>query len=189
MKIIKTKLDGVMIVEPEVFGDHRGWFYESWSEQKYKKYGINAKFVQDNHSFSAKKGTLRGLHYQKNPNAQAKLVRCPRGGILDVAVDIRKGSPTYSQWVSVELSEENRRQLFIPRGFAHGVLTLTNDTEILYKADGYYAPDHDRSLRWNDPAFGISWGVTCPILSYKDKDAPLLLEADINFIWEAGFKE
>ena len=156
---------------------------ESWSKKSFEALGLSYEFVQDNHSFSAQKGTLRGLHFQMNPHTQAKLVRCARGAILDVAVDIRKGSESYGKWVAVELSAENKKQLLIPRGFAHGFLTLTDDAEILYKADQYYAPEADRSIVWNDPAIGIEWGIVSPVLSRKDQDAPLLADSDANFIF------
>lgn len=156
---------------------------ESWSKKSFEALGLSYEFVQDNHSFSAQKGTLRGLHFQMNPHAQAKLVRCAHGAILDVAVDIRKGSESYGKWVAVDLSAENKKQLLIPRGFAHGFLTLTDDAEILYKADQYYAPEADRSIVWNDPAIGIEWGIIDPILSRKDQDAPLLADSDANFIF------
>ena len=146
--------------------------------------GINCHFVQDNHSFSASKGTLRGLHYQLNPKCQAKIVRCTRGAILDVAVDIRRGSPQYKQWVAVELSEENKKQLFVPRGFAHGFLTLTDNVEVQYKADNYYAPECDGNIRYDDPEIGIDWGGSEFILSEKDRRAPLLRERqELNFIY------
>jgi dTDP-4-dehydrorhamnose reductase/dTDP-4-dehydrorhamnose 3,5-epimerase len=181
LRIIKTKLEGVYIIEPKVFGDHRGWFMESYSKIKFKKNGIDIDFVQDNHSLSAKKGTIRGLHFQINPIAQTKLVRCTKGRILDVAVDIRKGSPTYKQWISVELSEENKKQLLIPKGFAHGFLTLTDNVEVQYKVDEYYSQEHDRSIRYDDPDIGIDWGIDNPILSEKDLKAPLLKDSDHNF--------
>ena len=145
--------------------------------------GLCLAFVQDNHSLSAQKGTLRGLHYQKDPFAQAKLVRCVRGAILDVAVDIRHGSPYFGKWTAVELSAENKHQLLIPRGFAHGFLTLTDDVEILYKADQYYSAEMDRSIAWNDPVIGVAWGITSPILSLKDQNAPLLANCDANFVF------
>ncbi len=181
MNIIRTVLDDVIIIEPKVFGDHRGWFTETYSKKSLTKMGIEIDFVQDNHSFSAQKGTLRGLHFQINPKAQTKLVRCTKGKILDVAVDIRVGSPTYKKWVAVELSEENKRQLLIPRGFAHGFLTLTDDVEVQYKVDEYYSPEHDRSIRYDDQEFAIDWGIEAPILSEKDLSAPLLGESDSNF--------
>ena len=139
MRVIETKIPGVKIIEPDCFGDYRGWFMETYSTAKYAEIGIDNVFVQDNHSMSQKKGTLRGLHFQNAPMAQAKLVRCTKGAVIDVAVDIRKGSPTYKQWVSVELSSENKRQFYIPRGFAHGFLTLTDDVEFEYKVDNLYS--------------------------------------------------
>ena len=185
MKATETKLKGVYILEPQVFGDARGWFMESWSQQKLEEAGIQVDFVQDNQSFSAQKGTLRGLHYQLNPKCQAKLLRTTRGAIFDVAVDIRKGSPQYGQWVGVELSAENKKQLFIPRGFAHGFITLTDDVEVQYKADNYYAPECDGNIRWDDPAIGVEWPLQPVILSDKDVRAPLLKErTDLNFIYE-----
>ncbi len=180
---IKTELDGVIIVEPLIHGDSRGWFYESYSKRKYEELGIKADFVQDNRSYSSQKGIIRGLHCQLEPYAQAKLITCTNGAILDVAVDIRKGSPTYMKWVSVELTAENKRQLFIPRGFLHGFLTLTDDVEVLYKADNYYEPSADRSIRFDDPAFGVAWGIEKPQLSAKDSGAPLFAESDANFTY------
>ena len=184
MKAIETKIPGVVIIEPDVFGDHRGWFMESWSKKKLEDLGIFCDFVQDNQSFTAKKGTLRGLHFQNAPMAQSKLVRVVRGSVLDVAVDIRKNSPTYLQWVSVELSEENKRQFFIPRGFAHGFVTLTDDVEFVYKCDNYYSKECDRSIRFDDPDINVEWGVENPILSDKDMNAPLLKDSDCNFKFE-----
>ena len=169
MKIKKTKLEGVVIIEPDVFGDNRGFFMESWNKNKMEEAGLYYDFVQDNHSKSTVKGTLRGIHFQKGDKAQAKLVRCVKGAVLDVAVDLRKNSPTFKQWVGVELSEENKKQLLIPRGFGHGFVTLTDDVEFLYKADNYYAPEAEGGIRWNDPDIGVKWGVENPILSEKDK--------------------
>ena len=174
MKITETRLDGVIIIEPDVFGDNRGFFMESWNKKKMEEAGLFYDFVQDNHSKSTVKGTIRGIHFQKGDNAQAKLVRCVKGAVLDVAVDLRKNSPTFKQWVGVELSEENKKQLLIPRGFGHGFLTLTDDVEFLYKADNYYIPEADAGIRWNDPYIGVEWGVENPILSEKDKKNPLL---------------
>ncbi len=174
MKITKTKLDGVVIIEPDVFGDNRGFFMESWNKKKMEKAGLYYDFVQDNHSKSTVKGTLRGIHFQKFDKAQAKLVRCVKGAVLDVAVDLRKNSPTFKQWVGVELSAENKKQLLIPRGFGHGFVTLTDDVEFLYKADNYYAPEADAGIRWNDPDIGVEWGIENPILSEKDKKNPFL---------------
>ncbi len=174
MKITKTKLDGVVIIEPDIFGDNRGFFMESWNKKKMEEVGLYYDFVQDNHSKSTVKGTLRGIHFQKGDKAQAKLVRCVKGVVLDVAVDLRKNSPTFKQWVGVELSAENKKQLLIPRGFGHGFVTLTDDVEFLYKADNYYAPEAEGGIRWNDPDIGVEWGVENPILSEKDKINPLL---------------
>ena len=174
MKITKTKLDGVVIIEPDVFGDNRGFFMESWNKKKMEEAGLFYDFVQDNHSKSTVKDTLRGIHFQKGDKAQAKLVRCVKGAVLDVAVDLRRNSPTFKQWVGVELSAENKKQLLIPRGFGHGFLTLTDDVEFLYKADNYYAPEADAGIRWNDMDIGVEWGVENPILSEKDKKNPFL---------------
>ena len=181
MNFIPTKLDGVWIVEPKVFGDHRGFFMESWSKRAFEEAGLHYDFVQDNHSSSMVKGTLRGIHFQKGDKAQAKLVRCVKGAVLDVAVDLRPSSPTYKQWVGVELSAENKRQLLIPRGFGHGFVTLTDDVEFLYKADNFYAPEADGGIRWNDPELSIDWGVGNPILSQKDQNSPWLKDAVTGF--------
>ena len=179
MKLTKTKLDGVVIIEPDVFGDNRGFFMESWNKKKMEEAGLYYDFVQDNHSKSTVKGTLRGIHFQKGDKAQAKLVRCVKGVVLDVAVDLRKNSPTFKQWVGVKLSAENKKQLLIPRGFGHGFVTLTDDVEFLYKADNYYAPEADAGIRWNDPDIGVEWGVENPILSEKDKYNLFLMDAEI----------
>lgn len=181
MNVIKTEIADVLIIEPKVFGDHRGWFTETYSKSKFKEFGIDIDFVQDNHSMSYQKGTLRGLHFQTNPKGQTKLVRCTKGKILDVAVDLRKGSSTYTKWVAVELSEDNKRQLLIPKGFAHGFLTLTHDVEVQYKVDEYYSPEFDRSIRFDDPDIGVKWGIENPILSEKDLKAPLLRDSEVNF--------
>lgn len=183
MKKIETPLDGAFIIEPQVFGDVRGWFYESYSKQKMRDIGIDVEFVQDNRSFSAQRGTLRGLHCQTPPMAQTKLLTCLRGRIMDVAVDVRRGSPTYMQWTAVELSGENKKMFFIPKGFLHGFVTLTPDVEVSYKVDEYYAPANDRSVKFDDPDIGVDWGVKVPILSEKDMKAPLLKDSDIEFIY------
>jgi len=183
MKLIKTDVLDVYILEPEVFGDERGWFMESYSKRQFEKLGLDYDFIQDNHSFSANKNTLRGLHFQNGSDAQAKLVRCIRGAVMDVAVDLRAGSPTYKKWAAVELSGENKRQLLIPRGCAHAFLTLTDNVEFMYKTDNYYAPRSDRSIRWNDPEINIDWGTDDPVLSEKDASAPLLRDSDVNFIY------
>ena len=184
MQIEPTTIADVLILTPRRFGDARGWFTETWNTERMAEAGLDLPWVQDNHSFSAAKGTLRGLHYQTPPRAQDKLVRCSRGGILDVAVDIRTGSPSYGHWVGVELSAENGRQLLVPKGFLHGFLTLTDDVEVQYKCTDLYAPDHDGAVRWDDPALGIDWGVAVPILSDKDAKAPLL--ADIGTPFRMG---
>jgi dTDP-4-dehydrorhamnose 3,5-epimerase len=184
VEFTKTNLEGVIVVEPAVFGDHRGWFMESYNEAKFKEAGIDLTFIQDNQSFSAEKGTLRGLHYQLAPKAQTKLVRCTKGTIFDVAVDIRKGSPTYGKWFGIELSSENKKQLLVPKGFAHGFMTLTEDVEVQYKVDELYAPECDRGIMWNDPEINIEWPIDVqPVLSAKDEKAPLLKDADNNFVW------
>lgn len=184
MKFTKTFLDGVLVIEPSVFGDHRGWFMETYSQSKLSGAGVDLNFVQDNQSFSATKGTLRGLHYQLDPKAQSKLVRCTKGIIFDVAVDIRKGSPTYGQWFGIELSAENKKQLLVPKGFAHAFMTLTDNVEVQYKVDELYSPENDRGILWNDREIGIEWPMDItPILSEKDEKAPLLKDADNNFTY------
>lgn len=184
MNRIDTKLNGVCILEPKVFGDYRGYFLETYSVKVFSELGIDARFVQDNESFTAKKGTLRGLHFQNEPMAQAKLVRVLTGAVMDVAVDLRKGSPTYLQWEAVELSAENKRMFYLPRGFGHGFLTLTDDVTFVYNVDRLYSPECDRSIRFNDPQIGVDWGIDDPILSQKDQNAPLLKHSDCNFVYE-----
>lgn len=186
MQIEQTALPGVVVISPRRFGDARGWFSETWNAARMAEAGLDMGFVQDNHSFSATPGTLRGLHYQRPPHAQDKLVRCTRGVIFDVAVDIRKGSPTYGKWVGEELSAENGRQLLIPKGFLHGFVTRTPDCEVQYKCTDLYAPDCDSGIRWDDPSIGIDWGLgsTQPVLSDKDVVAPLLAGFDSPFTWE-----
>ena len=181
MKVIDTKFIGVKLIEPDVFGDSRGFFMESYNAEIFAEHGIHYPFVQDNHALSVEAGVLRGLHYQLSPKAQTKLVRVTAGAVYDVIVDLRKGSLTYGQWEAFILSADNKRQLLVPKGFAHGYCTLTPNTEFLYKVDEYYSPEHDRGILWNDPAIGIDWPVESPILSEKDKKNPLLSEAEINF--------
>lgn len=181
MKVIETEIKDLYMIEPQVFGDNRGWFMESWSQKKMEEAGLFYNFVQDNHSFSAIKGTLRGLHFQKGSSSQAKLVRCVKGAVFDVAVDLRKNSKTYKKWVGCILSEENKKQFLIPRGFAHGFLTLTDNVEFVYKADNYYDLQADRNIIWNDEEINIDWGIENPILSEKDKKAPKLSESDVDF--------
>lgn len=181
MKVVKTDIDGLLILEPKVFGDARGFFYESFNQQIFQAAtGLDVQFVQDNHSLSSK-GVLRGLHYQLPPHAQGKLVRCVRGAVFDVAVDIRMGSSTFGKWVGVELSETNFRQFWIPPGFAHGFVTLSEKAEFLYKTTDYYAPTHDRSIIWSDPSIGIVWPALDGQvqLSAKDGAAKTLAEADL----------
>lgn len=175
MNVINTDIQGVVIIEPKVFGDHRGYFFESFSEKDFTSAVGEVKFVQDNESKSSY-GVLRGLHFQKPPHAQAKLVRVVKGRVLDVAVDLRKGSPTFGKHVAVELTEENHRQLFIPRGFAHGFAVLSDEAVFQYKCDNYYAPQSEGSVLWNDPDIGIEWGIPSEdvMLSEKDRNAPLL---------------
>lgn len=188
MNLIETKIPGVVIIETDVFGDHRGYFTETYHREKYAALGITADFVQDNMSFSAQKGTLRGLHWQNPPYAQAKLVSCAKGKVIDVAVDIRKGSPTYGQWVSAELSQDNHRQLFIPRGFAHGFLTLTEDVEFRYKCDNVYCKAAEGGMRYDAPEVDVDWGSLLqgiqPVLSQKDQEGPTLENADNQFVYK-----
>ena len=185
MKVTATVLPDVLLIEPARFGDNRGFFSESWNKERMAEHGISVDFVQDNHSLSSAAGTVRGLHFQAPPNAQAKLVRCGRGVLFDVAVDIRKGSPTYGQWVGEELSFENGKQLFIPEGFAHGFITRTPDTEIIYKCNAYYAPESDGAILWD--SCGIDWGFNgTPELSAKDANAPSFTSFDSPFTWEAA---
>lgn len=181
MTLNETAINGVFEIEPNVFGDNRGWFYESYSKAAFERLGITADFVQDNRSFSAQKGTLRGLHCQTNPKAQAKLITCLKGAILDVAVDIRKGSPTYMKWVAVELNEDNKKMLYIPKGCLHGFVTLTDNVEVTYKVDELYSAANDRSVCFCDPEIGVEWGIENPVLSEKDKNAPLLKDSDVEF--------
>ena len=186
MKLVPTELPGVVIVEPSVFGDDRGWFMESFNEVRWQAalqaLGLppSRRFVQDNHSCS-QAGVLRGLHYQLPPHPQGKLVRVVKGAAFDVAVDIRQGSPSFGRWVGVELNADNRRQLWIPEGFAHGFLSLADDTHFLYKTTDFYAKDCERSIRWDDPALDIRWpsAVGLPLLAPKDAAAPALAQADL----------
>ncbi len=181
MKFTPSKIPDVIIVEPDVFEDTRGWFTEFYNKKKYTEGGITANFMQDNFSLSKTKGTLRALHLQNAPFSQAKLVYCTNGAVLDVAVDLRKNSPTYKQWVAIELSLENKKQVFIPRGFAHGFLTLTDNTIFQYKVDNDYNKEAERTVRYNDQDIGVIWGNDNPLLIDRDKNAPLLKDCDINF--------
>jgi dTDP-4-dehydrorhamnose 3,5-epimerase len=181
MNVKTTKLQGVYILEPQVYIDNRGYFMESYNKSLLEGNGIDINFIQDNQSLSKEAGVLRGLHYQLNPKAQTKLIRVCTGAIFDVIVDIRQDSSTFGQWIGVILSEENKRQVLIPKGFAHGFCTLVRNTNIIYKVDEYYSPNHDRGILWNDPDLGIQWPVTNPVLSDKDKKLPLLKNAELNF--------
>jgi dTDP-4-dehydrorhamnose 3,5-epimerase len=185
VQIEDTALPGVLILTPKRFGDERGFFSESWNRRLLAENGLNFDFVQDNHSLSTRANTVRGLHFQAPPHAQAKLVRCGRGRLFDVAVDIRKGSPTYGRWVGVELSFENGRQLLIPAGFLHGFATRVAETEIIYKCTDYFAPRADGAVRFDDPDIGIDWGLAGEaILSDKDRAAPRLAAFDSPFTFE-----
>ncbi|MDP4096514.1 dTDP-4-dehydrorhamnose 3,5-epimerase [Paenibacillus sp. P96] len=181
MKITELKLKDALLIEPVVHGDHRGFFMESYNQLEMDSLGINYNFIQDNQSLSADPGVIRGLHYQLNPKAQTKLIRVISGAIYDVVVDIRRDSSTFGEWVGVILSQYNKRQLLVPKGFAHGFCTLTPNTEVLYKVDEYYSPEHDRGILWNDPDLSIDWPVTQPVLSDKDRNHPVLKNAECNF--------
>lgn len=173
----------VIQVSPQRFSDGRGWFSETWTRHRFESWGISAEFCQDNHSLSRQAGTIRGLHFQRAPDAQAKLVRCLRGRIFDVAVDVRKASPTFGKWVGVELTAERGNQLFIPAGYAHAFLTLEDDCEVAYKVDAYYAPQSDGGIAWDDPDIAVDWpldGLT-PLLSDKDAKLPRLKDIDVDF--------
>ncbi|WCE68573.1 dTDP-4-dehydrorhamnose 3,5-epimerase (plasmid) [Sulfitobacter faviae] len=188
MQFISTHLPGVVIITPARFGDHRGFFSESYSARALAEHGIMTEFVQDNHSLSMTQGTIRGLHFQAPPHAQDKLVRCGRGALFDVAVDIRKESPTYGQWVGVELSFENGKQLLVPAGFAHGFVTRSPETEIIYKCSDYYARETEGAIAWDDPNIGIDWGLgeISPVLSDKDAQAGSLADLESPFAFEGA---
>jgi dTDP-4-dehydrorhamnose 3,5-epimerase len=173
-------------ITPNRYQDSRGWFCETWNQARLDVIVGRIAFCQDNHSLSLQKGTLRGLHFQREPHDQAKLVRCLRGRIFDVAVDIRRASPTYRHWIGVELSAEKGNQLFVPAGYAHGFLTLENDTEVAYKVDAYYAPDADGGIAWNDPDISVLWpaGFETPLLSDKDSTLPHLAETGVDFAYD-----
>lgn len=181
LKITELELKGVKVIEPTYFEDFRGYYCETYSSRTMKQYGLDTIFVQDGHSYSKKKGTIRGIHFQNNPKSQLKLVRCTRGRIMDFAVDLRLDSPMFKKWVSVELSAENRKQLWIPSGFGHAFITLEDDCEVQYKVDEWYYPELDRSIIWSDPDIAIDWGTDSPIISEKDTIAPTLTESDVNF--------
>jgi dTDP-4-dehydrorhamnose 3,5-epimerase len=188
INVIKTDIEGVVIIEPKVFGDDRGYFFESWSQKDFDEQVRPIRFVQDNESKS-RYGVLRGLHFQKGKYSQSKLVRVVKGKVLDVAVDVRKGSPTFGKHVAVELTEENHRQFFIPRGFAHGFVVLSEDAIFQYKCDNLYAPQEEGALAWDDPEIGIDWGVPADqiVLSTKDKDHPHLNESKDLFDYHIDY--
>ncbi len=194
MHVTELDIPGVLLLSPKRFGDERGFFSETFNAEAWAKLGIKGSFVQDNHSFSKTQYVLRGLHFQKPPHAQDKLVRVTRGAVLDVVVDIRNGSPTYGKSVSAVLSAENWKQLWVPKGFAHAFLTLEPDTEFLYKVTNYYAPQSDAGLAWDDPALNIDWPLPegiGPVLSAKDKEHPKLAELQSGFVFDpaTGIKE
>lgn len=180
MEIVKTSIEGLLIIKPDVFKDERGYFFESYNKEHFLKHGLDMTFVQDNESKSGK-GVLRGLHFQKPPYAQGKLVRVVKGSVLDVAVDIREGSPTYGKWEATVLSEENKEMFWIPEGFAHGFVTLEENTVFTYKCTNVYNKESEGSLRWNDPDINIDWNIDNPILSEKDKISPLFKEFETPF--------
>lgn len=180
MKVIETKLKDCYIIEPSVFGDSRGYFEETYNKQTLEENNIHIDFVQDNQSLSTQKGTLRGIHFQNNPMAQAKLVRCTQGSVYDVAVDLRSDSPTYKQWIGVELSALNHKQLLLPRGFGHAFQTLTEDVVFQYKVDNLYSKEDERGIIYDDRDINVEWPIQNPILSEKDKNAPTLREVDIR---------
>ncbi|OME70384.1 dTDP-4-dehydrorhamnose 3,5-epimerase [Paenibacillus sp. FSL A5-0031] len=184
MKIIDVYFSEIKLIEPKVFTDSRGFFTESFNLNELACLGINVQFIQDNHSLSVEAGVLRGMHYQLSPKAQTKLVRVTAGAIYDVVVDIREGSPTFGQWQGFILSAANKRQLLVPQGFAHGFCTLVPNSEVQYKVDALYSPEHDRGIAWNDPLLAIDWPTSTPILSDKDGKHPVLADAEINFVYE-----
>lgn len=188
LEIEQTTLPGVVLLTPRRFGDTRGFFSESWSRVTMYKAGFDLDFVQDNHSLSHEVGTVRGLHFQSPPYAQTKLVRCGRGALFDVAVDVRRGSPTYGRWTGSELTAKNGRQLLVPAGFLHGFITREPDTEIIYKCTEYYAPNYEGAVRFDDPDIGIDWGLGTrpPTISEKDALAPLLRDFESPFVFESS---
>ncbi len=183
MEVIRTEIPEVLVLQPARHGDHRGFFSETYNRQLFREHGIDCEFVQDNHSHSGKVGVVRALHFQIPPRAQDKLVRCVRGTILDVAVDIRHGSPTFGRWVAAELSATNWRQMLVPKGFAHGFVTLEPDSEVCYKVSDYYSPEHERGLRFDDPGLTIDWriGPAEATLAERDRRHPTLADSPVYF--------
>jgi len=184
VEVAQTGIPGLVVIQPKVFTDNRGFFLETYSRQAFAAAGLDYDFVQDNHARSVRKGVLRGLHFQRPPSAQAKLVWAIRGAVFDVAVDLRRGSPTYGRWYGIELSADNFSRLMIPRGFAHGYVTLTEEAEFMYKVDAPYAPSDDAGIAWNDPDIAVRWPVTDPILSAKDTVQPLLSQMESPFRYQ-----
>ena len=184
LKITELELPGVKIIEPTYFEDFRGYYCETYSSRTMEQYGLKPEFVQDNHSFSLKKGTIRGIHFQNNPKPQMKLVRCTRGRIMDFVVDLRKDSPTFKKWICVELTADNHKQIWIPNGYGHAFITLEDNCEVQYKVDEWYYPEYDRAIAFNDPEIGIDWGCDNPIYSEKDTKAPKLADSDVNLTME-----
>lgn len=184
MKVIELELEGVKIIEQDVFTDYRGYYMESYSVRTMREYGLNNIFVQDNHLKSLKAGTIRGIHFQNYPKAQAKLLRCTKGKILDVVVDLRKDSQTYKKYISIVLDAETKKQIYIPRGFGHACMSMVDDTEVQYKVDELYYPEHDRAIAWNDDEISVEWGMDNIIVSQKDMLAPFLRDSDVNFTVE-----
>lgn len=182
VKITKLDLEGVLLIEPDYFYDNRGYYCETYSERSLKAAGfIPPKFVQDNQSLSVKKGIVRGIHFQINPKPQSKLVRCSKGKVFDVIVDLRKDSPTFKKWISIELSEENKRQVFIPNWYGHAFMTLEDNCIVQYKVDELYYKEFDRAIKFDDPSINVIWPIKNPVKSQKDIDAPTLEESDVNF--------
>ena len=183
MKITELSLNGVFLIEPDIFEDYRGYYMESYSSRTLKKHGITDVFVQDNHLLSLKRGTLRGIHFQNEPYSQSKLLRCTKGTILDVVVDLRKSSPTYKKWLSIKLDSTSKQQIYIPKGFGHACISLVDDVEVQYKVNNLYEPEYDRAIAWNDPELNIDWTLDASeiIVSEKDKRAPFLKDSDVNF--------
>lgn len=186
MKVYSTMFPDVFLFEPDVFFDERGYFMEAYNEKTFRNHGLSFAFIQDNQSFSDRPGILRGMHYQLEDKAQTKLIRVVKGAIWDCVVDLRKGSPTYKKWQGFLLSSDNKKQLLVPKGFAHGFCTMTEKTEVLYKVDEYYSPEHERGFCWNDMELNIHWPVKKPILSVKDAKLPPLSKAEMNFFWRGG---
>lgn len=186
MTVTDLNIPEVKVIEPTYFEDYRGYYCETYSKRTLREHGIVDDFVQDNHFLSLKRGTIRGIHFQNAPYAQSKLIRCTRGCLLNLAVDLRKGSPTYKQYISVILSAENRRQLYIPKGFGNICMSLVDMTEGQYKVDSFYEPAYDRAIAWNDPEIAIVWPEINVIVSPKDRDAPQLKDSDVNFVYNEG---